>query len=168
MSQRVHVLGVGKMGLPMAIHLRAAGHAVSVSDPDPQRLTLARQQGLQVVEEASVGIGQAEVVLSSLPNDAALLTVAQQVADAAHFLNVLILRLHRQSMPRQPLVAFQETADFGQVHPAQQSGFIGLVRRPVGHSALDLGMDAVHPFNRIHGLLGGAVSGQSDEVGGSS
>ena len=83
MSQRVHVMGVGKMGLPMAIHLRAAGHAVSVSDPDPQRLTLARQQGLQVVEEASVGIGQAEVVLSSLPNDAALLTVAQQVADAA-------------------------------------------------------------------------------------
>lgn len=28
----VHIIGIGKMGLPMAGHLKAAGHAVTVSD----------------------------------------------------------------------------------------------------------------------------------------
>ena len=39
---RIHFIGVGKMGLPMARHLGVGGHAVSVSDPDPARLALAR------------------------------------------------------------------------------------------------------------------------------
>jgi len=39
---RVHVLGAGRMGLPMARHLREGGHALSVSDPDGERLRLAR------------------------------------------------------------------------------------------------------------------------------
>ncbi|MFZ9544893.1 MAG: NAD(P)-binding domain-containing protein, partial [Hylemonella sp.] len=34
MSRDVLILGAGKMGLPMARHLQAAGHLVSVSDPD--------------------------------------------------------------------------------------------------------------------------------------
>jgi 3-hydroxyisobutyrate dehydrogenase-like beta-hydroxyacid dehydrogenase len=76
---RVHVLGAGKMGLPMARHLREGGHALSVSDPDEERLRLARDAQL-MVQDAASGIGEAEVVLSSLPNDAALLAVAQQVA----------------------------------------------------------------------------------------
>jgi len=83
MSRAVLILGAGKMGLPMGRHLQAAGHQVSVSDPDHQRLAMARQLGLQVAEDAEVAIGQAEVVLSSLPNDAALLSVADQVARSA-------------------------------------------------------------------------------------
>ncbi|HEY1230443.1 MAG TPA: NAD(P)-binding domain-containing protein, partial [Ramlibacter sp.] len=35
---KVHVVGVGKMGLPMARHLHQAGHAVTVDDAQPQRL----------------------------------------------------------------------------------------------------------------------------------
>jgi 3-hydroxyisobutyrate dehydrogenase-like beta-hydroxyacid dehydrogenase len=76
---RVHVLGAGKMGLPMARHLRDGGHTLSVSDPDEERLRLARDAQL-VVRDAAAGIAGAEVVLSSLPDDAALLAVAQQVA----------------------------------------------------------------------------------------
>jgi 3-hydroxyisobutyrate dehydrogenase-like beta-hydroxyacid dehydrogenase len=75
---RVHVLGAGKMGLPMARHLRDGGHTLSVSDPDEERLRLARDAQL-AVRDAAAGIAGAEVVLSSLPDDAALLAVAQQV-----------------------------------------------------------------------------------------
>jgi 3-hydroxyisobutyrate dehydrogenase-like beta-hydroxyacid dehydrogenase len=79
---RVHVAGAGKMGLPMARNLRAGGHALSVSDPDPERLQLARAAELEVVE-ADAGFAAAEVILSSLPHDDALLAVAAQVARAA-------------------------------------------------------------------------------------
>ena len=79
---RVHVAGVGKMGLPMARNLHAGGHALSVSDPDAERLRLARAAGLEVLD-AGAGIAAAQVVLSSLPNDDALLAVAAQVARAA-------------------------------------------------------------------------------------
>lgn len=79
----VHVAGVGKMGLPMAGHFHAAGHAVTVSDPSDARLQLARSQGLQVVDDASAAMARADIIVSSLPNDAALREVADQVAGAA-------------------------------------------------------------------------------------
>jgi 3-hydroxyisobutyrate dehydrogenase-like beta-hydroxyacid dehydrogenase len=75
---RVHVVGAGKMGLPMARNLRRGGHALSVSDTDPDRLRLAREADLQVMD-AAPGIAAADVILSSLPHDAALLAVGDQV-----------------------------------------------------------------------------------------
>lgn len=72
----IHFIGVGKMGLPMARHLLAAGHAVSVEDPSADRLALAREAGLAVTD----GLAAAEVVVSSLPHDTALLNVAECVA----------------------------------------------------------------------------------------
>ena len=78
---KVHFLGVGKMGLPMASHLKNAGHAVSVSDPSDERLSLARSAGLAVAEPSA--LAHAEFVLSSLPHDAALLAVGEQVAQTA-------------------------------------------------------------------------------------
>lgn len=80
---RLHFIGVGKMGLPMASHLAAGGHSVSVSDSSAERLALARAQGLNPVADVAAAIASAEVVLSSLPHDAALIAVAQQVALAA-------------------------------------------------------------------------------------
>ncbi|MDO8375133.1 MAG: NAD(P)-dependent oxidoreductase [Polaromonas sp.] len=79
---RVHVAGVGKMGLPMAGHFHAAGHAVTVSDLSEARLLLARGQGLQVAE-ARAAMALVDIIVSSLPNDAALRQVAAQVAGAA-------------------------------------------------------------------------------------
>lgn len=84
MSMKLHVVGVGKMGLPMARHLAAAGHSVTVSDPSMERCQLARAQGLAVSTSPAAAMAAAEVVLSSLPNDAALLAVAAQVAAHAH------------------------------------------------------------------------------------
>jgi 3-hydroxyisobutyrate dehydrogenase-like beta-hydroxyacid dehydrogenase len=76
---KVHVLGVGKMGLPMATHLRRSGHSVTVDDPQPARLELALAAGLGIARGAT-GIAVAQAVFSSLPDDAALLVVAGEVA----------------------------------------------------------------------------------------
>lgn len=73
---KVHVIGVGKMGLPMARHLLAAGHSVTVEDPSAERLGLAREAGLGVAD----GLAAAEVIVSSLPHDGALLAVGERVA----------------------------------------------------------------------------------------
>ena len=81
---RLHFIGVGKMGLPMALHLRASGAELSVSDNDPARRTLATEQGLTVVGDTALALKQADGVFSSLPHDAALLKVAEQVATHAN------------------------------------------------------------------------------------
>jgi len=77
---RIHFLGVGKMGLPMANSLKNAGHELTVGDLSGERLALARGAGLAVAPDA---LAQADFVLSSLPNDTALLAVGQQVAQSA-------------------------------------------------------------------------------------
>jgi 3-hydroxyisobutyrate dehydrogenase-like beta-hydroxyacid dehydrogenase len=80
---KIHFCGIGKMGLPMASHLAAAGHELTVSDPCAERCELARAQGLSVAEDDDRAIAAAHIVFSSLPHDAALRAVAAQVASAA-------------------------------------------------------------------------------------
>jgi 3-hydroxyisobutyrate dehydrogenase len=80
---KIHFTGIGKMGLPMAGHLAAAGHVLTVSDPCDERCELAQEQGLAVVSDASAAMAGADAVFSSLPHDAALGAVAAQVAAAA-------------------------------------------------------------------------------------
>ncbi len=79
-SRDVLCVGVGKMGLPMATHLHAAGHRVTVFDPSAERRAVAAARGLAVVERLEPALAAAPVVISSLPDDAALLAVAAQVA----------------------------------------------------------------------------------------
>ncbi len=80
---KIHFTGIGKMGLPMAGHLAAAGHSLTVSDPCEERCELARAQGLAVVADAAAAMAAAEVVFSSLPHDAALRAVGEQLAACA-------------------------------------------------------------------------------------
>lgn len=77
---RLHFIGVGKMGLPMALHLRASGADLSVSDFEPGRRAIAAELGLAVAADTAIALQQADGVFSSLPHDAALLAVAAQVA----------------------------------------------------------------------------------------
>jgi 3-hydroxyisobutyrate dehydrogenase len=79
---RVHVIGAGKMGLPMAVHLRRAGHSVTVDDPDNARLDLALQSGLNVAR-GGAGVQVCDVALSSLPDDYALMDVGERVLESA-------------------------------------------------------------------------------------
>jgi len=73
-------LGTGKMGLPMASHLHAAGHRVTVHDPSAERLALAQARGLHAAASLPAALAEAALVFSSLPDDAALAAVAQQIA----------------------------------------------------------------------------------------
>ncbi len=78
----IHIIGVGKMGLPMACHFLAAWHVVTASDADPQRLALATAKGLTLAADATA-MSTADIIFSSLPHDAALIAVAAQVAVTA-------------------------------------------------------------------------------------
>jgi 3-hydroxyisobutyrate dehydrogenase-like beta-hydroxyacid dehydrogenase len=98
-------VGVGKMGLPMAMHLQAAGHRVTAFDRSDDRRQLAAAAGLPVAVSlaealqalaprtaATVGgkvSGEVSsdaveaLIISSLPDDAALLAVAEVLAARA-------------------------------------------------------------------------------------
>jgi 3-hydroxyisobutyrate dehydrogenase len=76
---RVHVLGAGRMGLPMARHLREGGHALSVSDPTANDCA-SRERRSSPCAMRPPASPRPTWFLSSLPDDTALLAVAQQVA----------------------------------------------------------------------------------------
>lgn len=73
-------VGVGKMGLPMALHLRDAGHGVTAFDPAPERRVAAAAAGLAVADDLAAALPLATLVFSSLPDDHALAAVAAAVA----------------------------------------------------------------------------------------
>lgn len=79
---KVHLIGAGKMGLPMGKHMVAAGNAVTVEDLDEGRLNAAVSTGMTIAKGAA-GIAAAQVILSSLPHDGALWHVAQEVCSHA-------------------------------------------------------------------------------------
>ncbi len=80
MTPSTLLLGIGKMGLPMARHLQAAGHSVIVNDLDPERMRLAQAAGLTLASDAKVALQQVDLVISSLPNDSALNSMAAWLA----------------------------------------------------------------------------------------
>ncbi|MBR1221619.1 NAD(P)-dependent oxidoreductase [Bradyrhizobium sp. U87765 SZCCT0131] len=65
-------IGVGKMGLPMAARVVAAGHPVTGYDPSRERLTAGQAQGIQPAASATEAATGKQVVFTSLPDDAAL------------------------------------------------------------------------------------------------
>jgi 3-hydroxyisobutyrate dehydrogenase-like beta-hydroxyacid dehydrogenase len=69
-------VGVGKMGLPMASHLLAAGHSVAACDLVPALVDAAVARGARIAATPAAAAREAEVVFSSIPDDRALHTVA--------------------------------------------------------------------------------------------
>ena len=80
MNHTLGFLGLGKMGLPMARHLQSAGHAPLCFDPAADRLPLAQAAGLGLAPSAAAAMAECALIVSSLPNDAALEATAQQLA----------------------------------------------------------------------------------------
>lgn len=64
---RIALLGVGRMGLPIAGHLVAAGFPVTAFDPNPSRAELAAAQGADVATSAPAAATAADVLLTVLP-----------------------------------------------------------------------------------------------------
>lgn len=69
-------VGVGKMGLPMASHLLAAGHSVTACDLVPALVQAAVAHGARAAATPAAAARAAEVVFSSIPDDRALRAVA--------------------------------------------------------------------------------------------
>ncbi|MFB9261980.1 NAD(P)-dependent oxidoreductase [Bradyrhizobium erythrophlei] len=73
--KNVAFIGIGKMGLPMSILVAKAGYAVTAFDQSVARLNEARAQGIAVADSPADAVNGRPVVISSLPNDAALQAV---------------------------------------------------------------------------------------------
>jgi 3-hydroxyisobutyrate dehydrogenase-like beta-hydroxyacid dehydrogenase len=76
---KILFIGLGKMGLPMAMHLKSAGHVLVGFDTELKRREFANDAGIPTVESWQDVDERTDVVISSLPNDEALKAVAQQV-----------------------------------------------------------------------------------------
>jgi 3-hydroxyisobutyrate dehydrogenase len=69
-------VGVGKMGLPMASHLLAAGHSVAACDLVPALVDAAVARGARIAATPAAAAREADIVFSSIPDDNALRTAA--------------------------------------------------------------------------------------------
>jgi 3-hydroxyisobutyrate dehydrogenase len=69
-------IGVGKMGLPMATHVLAAGHSVTACDVVPALLESIVARGAIAAADPAAVAQQSDILFSSLPDDAALRKVA--------------------------------------------------------------------------------------------
>ncbi len=74
-SKNVAFIGIGKMGLPMSILVAKAGYTVTAFDQSAARLAEARGQGVAVASSPADAAKGCPVVVSSLPDDAALRAV---------------------------------------------------------------------------------------------
>lgn len=73
---RIGFIGVGKMGLPMARHLRLAGHEVCARDLDATRIEQLRAFGVTAAASARDAAAACEILFASIPDDAALRAIA--------------------------------------------------------------------------------------------
>jgi 3-hydroxyisobutyrate dehydrogenase len=80
---KIGFVGVGKMGQPMAGHLLKAGHAVVACDLSPALVAAIVARGATSAATPADAARDAEVVFSSLPDDAALRKVADGVLAGA-------------------------------------------------------------------------------------
>ena len=75
---QIGFIGIGKMGLPLVEQLRRAGHEVTAFDPVPENLSAARLLGCHAAKSLIQCASSGSVLMTSLPDDAALYDVAQE------------------------------------------------------------------------------------------
>lgn len=81
-SMRVTFIGLGAIGLPMALQLQRAGHCVTGVDVSPSSISTARSNGIEAVESFG-DAPRAEVVVVMVATNAQLADLIDQVGDAA-------------------------------------------------------------------------------------
>ena len=74
---RVGLVGVGKMGTPISLHMLAAGYPVTVHDIRPGQLRAPLNAGAQTADSAREVAEQSDVVLTSLPGPREILEVSR-------------------------------------------------------------------------------------------
>jgi 3-hydroxyisobutyrate dehydrogenase len=79
----VAFLGLGHMGGPMSANLVTAGHKVRGFDPAPEAAAAAEKHGVTCSESAGAAVADADVVVTMLPNGAAVKSCYAEILSAA-------------------------------------------------------------------------------------
>src|SRR5437763_582430 len=74
-TRHIAFIGIGKMGLPMSLLIAKAGYGVTAFDQSAARLNEARENGLAVASSPAEAVTGRAVVITSLPDDAAVRAV---------------------------------------------------------------------------------------------
>ncbi len=75
-------IGLGNMGLPMAINLKEAGHDVTGFDAVAAVRDKGRDVGLQMAHTAEEAVGQADIVITMLPSGPIVQSVVSNILPA--------------------------------------------------------------------------------------
>jgi len=79
---RIGFIGLGNMGLPMALNLRKAGHEVTGFDVVPAAREAAQGAGIAVAANAAEAVSAAQTVITMLPNGKLVLQVYDEILGA--------------------------------------------------------------------------------------
>lgn len=79
-------IGLGKMGLPMAAQIVAAGYPVAVFNRSPEKAQALVEQGARCIEQVQELARESDIVFSMVADDQALLEIATGEAGALHAL----------------------------------------------------------------------------------
>jgi len=80
---RIAFIGLGNMGLPMAINLKKAGHEVHAFDTVAAALEKAKAEGMIPAASAKEAVADAEIIVTMLPNGPIVLKVFEEFVPAA-------------------------------------------------------------------------------------
>jgi 3-hydroxyisobutyrate dehydrogenase len=80
---RIGFIGLGNMGLPMAVNLARAGHAVTGFDMVEAAQAKAREAGIAIAASAADAARDAQFIVTMLPNGAITLAVLGEIIGAA-------------------------------------------------------------------------------------
>ena len=76
-------IGLGNMGLPMAVNLKKAGHAIQAFDTVPSALESAKAEGMEICSSAGDAAKGADVIVTMLPNGNIVSAVYAQIVPVA-------------------------------------------------------------------------------------
>jgi 3-hydroxyisobutyrate dehydrogenase-like beta-hydroxyacid dehydrogenase len=74
-SKNIAWIGIGKIGLPMSVLVVKAGYAVTAFDQNEASFAAAREQGISIAASPADAVKGRPMVITSLPDDAALRAV---------------------------------------------------------------------------------------------
>lgn len=80
---KIGFIGLGNMGLPMAINLVKAGHEVHAFDLVPEAVEAAKVAGMTTYDKAADAVSDADIIVTMLPNGKIVLSVFDEIIPAA-------------------------------------------------------------------------------------
>ena len=80
---RIAFIGLGNMGMPMAINLKKAGHEVKAFDTVAAAMETAKAEGMNPAASAVEAVDDAEIIVTMLPNGPIVLKVFEEIVPVA-------------------------------------------------------------------------------------